>query len=422
MNLLVTEYLKEHTFQQLEDEHGVCARPSSDGSKFSCNYDQILARSGDALAGQCRGLVIRPRAWRELAAMGDGRKNCVVGESTVLARPMDRFYNHGDASAAGVDWSDPKLRVLEKLDGTMVVVYWDPMKAVWCAGTRSVPEADLPIRSGHMEIGDMTFADLFWLANYETAKAYVLDRSGSCERTLEEFRRTCDRTYNREWTYVFELTSQWNRVIVKYDVPRITLLAVRETQTGREFDPATHGQAYMPLPRSWPLRDPAALAAFVDQADPSKLEGAVVIDSHFRRLKVKNKAWVLSSKAKDLVTVSRRSALEAIIVGTIDDVVPLLDADVSAELLKMQADLVSYCQSIDANFVRFRDAACGSRKAFAEQVTLSGDWTPAYFNLWEGKSTSALGWVRSMAERGKLSASSLDVLLARMGQSGPRTP
>lgn len=411
MDLLVIEYLKTHSFQQLEDTHGVCARPSTDRSKYSLNYDQILVKSGDKLAEQCRGLIIRPWAWT--VTTGDEWKDHIVGDVDVLARPMDRFYNHGDTAGAQIDWSDPKLKVLEKLDGTMIIMYWDPLKQQWCAGTRSVPEADLPIRAGHMEIGDMTFAELFWRANYETSEAWIRDNHGTHE-DFETFKTSCEDWYNKKWTYVFELTTPWNRVVVRYNEPRITLLAIRETATGRELDPVDHGVVYIPLPESWSLRDPIALAAFIDQADPAKLEGAVVVSSSFSRLKVKNKSWILSSKAKDLVTVSRRSALEAIILEKIDDIIPLLEKDVGDELLRMQSALARYCKVVDGNFAQFKEMASGSRKLFAEQVMLSGDWTPAYFNLWENKSPNALAWVKSMCERGKLSSSSLDTLLSKL--------
>lgn len=412
MDPLVKEYLKTSSFQRLEDEHGVCARASSDGNKFSLNYDQILVKSGDKLAEQCRGMVIRPTQFN-IAVFGDAWKQATVGEIEVLAWPMDRFYNHGDIAGTEIDWADPKLKVLEKLDGTMVVVYWDPLKQRWHAATRSVPEADLPIYPGHMEIGNATFADLFWRANYETwVDASSLEVGSMVSQ--EQFRETCEETYDKRLTYVFELTTPWNRVVVKYDVPRITLLAVRNLETGRELDPETNRQAYMPLPQSWSLRDPASLVAFVDQADPAKLEGAVAVSGTFGRLKIKNKSWVLSSKAKDLVTVSRRSALEAIIMEKIDDVIPLLEKDVGAELLRMQGALAQYCKTVDNNFARFKHMANGSRKLFAEQVMLSGDWTPAYFNLWENKSPNALAWVKTMCERGKLSSSSLDVLLSKL--------
>ncbi len=342
MEPLVKAYLTRRTFQQLEDEHGVCARFSSDGSKASLNYDMILIKNGDQLAEQCRGMVIRPTQF-PFHTFGDDWKSAVVGEVDILAWPMNRFYNHGDVNGAAVDWSDPDLRVYEKLDGTCMIVYWDPLQKRWHAATRSVPEADLPIRKDHMEIGDMTFSELFF-------RALRLTREAMEGQALDWEPSDFDQVVhlNKELTYVFELTTPFNRIVVKYDVPRVTLLAARHTASGKELPiESLNTLNKVGRPKTWNLRSPAALEAFVNSADPALLEGAVVCDSAFRRLKVKNKAWVLSSKAKDLVTVSRRSALLAIIQGEIDDVLPLVEKDIAVELTRMQCALAEYMRSID---------------------------------------------------------------------------
>ena len=417
---LVIEYLKTHTFQQLEDEHGVCARPNATGDKFALNYDQILVKNGDPVAEQCRGLIVRPHEYEFMDFMdaftARGWKGTRVGECDLLAWPMNRFYNHGDASGAVIDWSDPELRVYEKLDGTCMIVYWDPLHERWHAGTRSVPEADLPIRVGHMEIGDMTFSELFF-------KALRATREAAEGKPLAWEPTDYDKVVhlNKELTYVFELTTPYNRIVVKYDEPRVTLLAARHTASGREVSIESLRLQHVNRPKTWELRSAAALDAFVNAADPALLEGAVACvakGDHFSRLKVKNKAWVLSSKAKDLVTVSRRSALLAIIKGEIDDVLPLVDKDIADELRKMQGDLLAFLRSIDANFAEYKAKANGSRKDFALLVTSNGDWTPPYFNMWEGRATSALQWAQAAAANGKLSDSTLDLVLGKLSAKG----
>ena len=393
---LIVEYLKTHSFQQLEDEHGVCARFSSDGSKCSLNYDQILVKNGDPFAEQCRGMVIRPLQFK-IHIFGDNWKNAIVGDVKVIAWPMNRFYNHGDISAAQVNWSDPDLRVYEKLDGTMIVMYWDEHQNKWHAATRAVPEADLPIRKDHLEIGDMTFSELFWKA--------LASATNSPEFCFA----------NKDLTYVFELTSPFNRIVVKYDKPQATLLAIKHTSSGNELNIDDHPLAnVVPTPKTWALHSAAALDAFVNSADPSQLEGAVVCDSLFNRLKVKNKTWVLSSRAKDLVTVSRRSAIEAIIQNKIDDVIPLVEKDIADELLRMQNNLRSYLKQVNANFCEWKERAAGDRKTFAQIVSSSGDWATPYFQLLDGKAPDALSWAVAMSEAGKLPARSLDVLLEKI--------
>jgi len=405
MDPLVKEYLKTHSFQNLEDEHGVCARPNAKGDKFSLNYDQILVKNGDPIAEQCRGMVIRTKLFNA-STYGEVWKQHQVGDVDVIAWPMNRFYNHGQDCSADVDWSDPGLRVYEKLDGTMIVMYWDADDKRWHAATRSVPEADLPVRKDHMQIGDTTFSGLFWTALEKTYDANVGD--------VYDFESWFDAHFDKSHTYIFELTTPFNRVVVKYDTMKATLLASRHTSSGVEKSIEHIDIPHIDRPLSWSLREPNQLVSFINSADPAKLEGAVVVDSKFNRLKIKNKAWVLSSKAKDLVTCSRRSAILAIIENKIDDVMPLVEPDIRAELESMQVGVREYFKSIDRNFTEFKAGAASDRKSFAFQVMTSGDWTAPYFKLWEGKAPTALQWAQQQAEDKKLSDSSLDVILGKL--------
>src|SRR5271169_1119614 len=112
--LLVQKYLETHTFGDLARDHGVYASFSKSGHKFSLNYDQIEAKEADPLAQECRGLILSAhgRAFDYQAKEINGRLNydhISPGETHVLAYPMKRFFNHGQGSAATIDWADPKL-------------------------------------------------------------------------------------------------------------------------------------------------------------------------------------------------------------------------------------------------------------------------------------------------------------------------
>src|SRR5579885_1572432 len=210
--LLVQEYLKTHSFGDLAREHGVYASFSKSGHKFSLNYDQIEAKESDPLAQECRGLVLALADGSVISGvMGpDGkidRSNVTPLDTVVLAYPMKRFFNHGQGSAANIDWSDPNLAVLEKLDGTLCIVYWDPFTNQWCVATRSVPEADLL-----MDNGLFTFRTLFEKAVKETIGM-----------EFNEFTKHLSPIH----TYCFELTTPYNRIVVEYKKCGITLLALR---------------------------------------------------------------------------------------------------------------------------------------------------------------------------------------------------
>ena len=158
---LVIEYLRTHSAAELFAEHGVRVSPSKTRTyKASLNYDQIQARNDDPLACECRGLVVATRDGSPVPMDGP------CGDLVVLARPMDRFFNHGQGAAHVV--TDEELRdavVYEKLDGTLCIVYYDPLYTSsvnprlngWCVATRSVPDADEPVDG----FRDATFRSLF---------------------------------------------------------------------------------------------------------------------------------------------------------------------------------------------------------------------------------------------------------------------
>ena len=161
----------------------------------------------------------------------------IVGDISVVAWPMNRFYNHGDPTAANIDWNDNRLRVYEKLDGTMCVLYWDHVCDRWHVATRSVPEADVPINKGNIVVGDITFSELFFIALHKTLLEYSTtscSASVQCDSNVNRFVVNQSpevslflSTLNKGITYVFELTSPHNHVVVKYEEPRVTLLAAR---------------------------------------------------------------------------------------------------------------------------------------------------------------------------------------------------
>jgi hypothetical protein len=401
--LLVQSFLETHSFNELKELHGVNARPCKDGYKWSLNYDQIASKPGDPLADQCRGLIVRP--WTKVVSQDQ-----VVGGSDVVARPMDRFYNDGDGHAAKIDWTTAQCQ--EKLDGTMCLLYFDHQKLEWCVATRAVPEADLPFGEAlGTPLKESTFAELFKHA-VECTLREVYGSSAS-------FNEWCN-DLNLYQTHIYELTSPLNRVVVKYETYRVTLLASRYTFTGKYqmFHNIGPDGAALQLPSVWPLNDIGALSAFVNNSDPSKIEGAVVVDAQFNRVKVKNKLWVLASRAKDALTMSARNALETIIDGTVDDVLPLLDEPIVKHIEEMRAKLVTYCTEIDGKFMALQAESEGNRKTFALKVQATQSWCVPFYELLKPKHTSCLAWLQTASAEGRITDSLLDSLLENMQVTG----
>jgi hypothetical protein len=407
LKLLVQEYLENHTFGDLAREHGVYASFSKSGHKFSLNYDQIEAKESNPLAQECRGLVLACKDGTELLSKAltlPGHKTSYdllsPGTTTILAFPMRRFFNHGQGSAAEIDWSDPKLAVLEKLDGTLCIVYYDPFTDKWCVATRSVPEADLT-----MDNGMFTFRTLFEKALTETT-GYEFD----------VFTRFLDKAY----TYCFELTTPYNRIVVEYKKNGITLLAVRGLVTLQELD-FKHPVVDL-LPTSLPLVQGHTyttvdeLVTWVSSLNPMEHEGVVVRDSKFNRIKVKNAAYVAYNKVRDALATSPRNIVELILSEKDDDVVSFLPEEIVKNLQMIKSGIQLAIREHDEAYQIAKAEADkivpGDKKTFAILVTKDkGLWTAPFFQMFDGKASNMKDFIAKNRKDGTWGNSFLDKML-----------
>jgi hypothetical protein len=205
-------------------------------------------------------------------------------------------------------------------------------------------------------------------------------------------------------------------VVVRYDDVRSTLIAQRNIDTGEEtFVERSDLFPAWRTPKRWCLTSLSELEKFVNEADPLCMEGAVVVDSKFNRVKVKNKAWVLSSRTKDSLMSSPRNLLEFIVLEKQDDVVHALPEEVRDYVAKMQSLYVEFCRSTDEKFRALKAEAGDDRKAFALKVQSSGDWETPYFHLLRDENESTKEWLKRTCESGKLTTRMMDTIIARMG-------
>lgn len=311
--LLVQDYLLTHTFAELRAEHGVKFRPSACGRKVSMNYDMIEAHDSNKIAQECRGLVLAKVD--NSVFVGESE---IIGETKVLARPFHRFFNLGQDAAAKIDFNDPETRFYEKLDGTLCIVYFDFYQDKWHVATRAVCEADLPI-DGY---GELTFRELFMKALVESVPAtqsYVPTKPG-----LTSLDIWFNMNLSRSKTYMFELCTEQNIVVVKHKGYNLFLLGARDTETGVEYPVEKFVNTGIPLVPSFKLSSLEDMVNFVSDRDPSSYEGIVACDSKFRRVKCKNAGYMALGRVKDSALRSPRGLMQLVLMEKLDDVIPLL--------------------------------------------------------------------------------------------------
>jgi hypothetical protein len=271
----VQKYLKDHSLDDLREEFNIIVRDYED--RVVLNYDQIKSPRFHPIVDECRGLILRKGTWG------------------VLARSFDRFYNVGE----GEQWKQFPIqyaRFDQKLDGSLISVYNDGEQ--WNVATRGMAYAE-----GELECG-IIFSDLFNMAVKDTGLWGYLET------------QACDY-----YTYVFELTSQYNKIVTPYREPSVTLLAIRNNLTGDEFG-------------SEMLND-IALAMGVNQPQPFKfatieevIEAAKSLDSmeegfvlvierngSFWRLKCKNPKYVAIAHMRHNGSISPKNVMALVMAN-----------------------------------------------------------------------------------------------------------
>ena len=401
--LLVQEFLQNHTLKELQEKHGVYCRFSKSGHKASFNYDQIEAKENDPLAQECRGLIlaledsdkIRPTIGN-LQLPSD---NLILGKTKVLGYPMRRFFNYGQGAAANINWSDPNLAVLEKLDGTLCIVYHDPFIDQWCVATRSVSEADLL-----MDNGIFTFRTLFEKALFDTTGL-----------SFDEYVAKLDKGI----TYCFELTTPYNRVVVEYKNNGITLLAMRELTSLQEISFNELKDLYgVPVVQAHTYTSVEDIVNWVSSLNPLEHEGVVVRDSNFNRIKVKNAGYIAYNKLHDRLGSSERNLMEFILLETDDDIISALAPEIGQNMVKLkeglQKALIKYdsvYHLIQGNLETF--GLKGNKKEFAIRISTNHKdmWHAPFFQMFDGKASNMKDFIQKNKKDGTWGDSFLDKIL-----------
>jgi len=398
MQLQVQEYLRTHSLKDLEREHGIYAGfgPTKTGYKFSLNYDQIESKDSDPFTLECRGLVLARKDGAQI------NPEEPLGETVALAVPMKRFFNYGQKPAAQIDWSTAK--VMEKLDGTLGILYFDDFADEWCVATRAAPEADYCIDG----FGDYTFRRLFEQCLNETLQLASTMSDAEC---FQQFTNELCTDY----TYCFEITSPVNQVVVRYQENRLTLLAVVDRTTTKEerlFNGTLNG---VPTVVFHPLGTLDDVLSFVASRSACDYEGVVVIDSNFNRVKVKNPGYLALGNIKSSAVASPRRLLELVLSGKDDDAIGLVTPLVQEKLVSTKKGYAILCRSVDDWYAKTMSTIHGddSRKQLALVCQADKIMIGPVMAMYQGKASSFQGWVLNNRQQdGSWADSFLDNLLS----------
>ena len=381
--LLVQSYLRSgKTLEQLKLGHGV--KSFVQNSKISLSYDQIEARESDLLSQQCRGLILRE------------------GTFDIIAAPMFRFFNLEQTGiVASIDWATAVFE--EKMDGSLIIVYFDDQFDKWMCATRARPEADVPV-----DCGTNTFSDLVNIAI----------RSMLGFNDLNQWLFSCIGTNYREMTFCFELCSPANRIVCEYKSFMLTLLSVRDKQTLVEHVPAMYASRLrVPVVKAYAFDNLADLIDVVRQWDPKEHEGVVIKDANFNRVKVKNPAYTAYNHMRDSLSASVRGCMEVVLLGKEDDVIPMVPEFIGDRIKKLKPIVAQVMRQTQRDFDELSNVSDMKEFALLAQQKI---WPAALFALKRGKATDLISFVQgNKKEQSKLPVGAVDTMLALCAKIDP---
>lgn len=263
----------------------------------------------------------------------------------------------------------------------------------WYIGTRSRCEADVNIDSL-----DITFSGLFDIAASEmwvkSHSAFI--NSQSLEINIQRFMSCFYMKGNaKDYTFCFEITSPYNRIVCKYNDISLTLLMVRNNITFQEEDPGTwltdmvKTEYGLKTPEEFHFNNISHMVEFIRDSNPEDTEGLVVIDKNFNRIKVKSPQYCAFNKMRDSLSTSIKGCVEVILLGKDDDVVGMMPDLIADRIRKLKPVIQFVMHKAEEEYSNIKHI--DNMKEFAGQAELT-IWPSAMYALKRNKTPNLHTW------------------------------
>lgn len=305
-------------------------------------YNQFKSDFNEKLVRESRGIILEDKTFK------------------VLAYPFDKFFNYGENLAVNIDWNSAK--VLEKIDGSLIKI-WN-YKNKWMVSTMQTidaKDASLPINP-HFS----NYYDLFM----------------SVARKKIDFSRL-----NKNYTYIFELISPYNRVVVDYPSPDIYHIGTRNNKTLKEIEV----DIGVKKPRQYSFE---SLKDVINMAKnlPLDKEGYVVVDKYYNRVKIKSPAYVVAHHLRN--DIGGNKILELVLSNEQDEFLVYFP-EYKEDIKKVEDKLNVLINKIDKDIEKAKGKRKLNRKEYAEWAKKQ-EYPAILFQYYDGKKVSGEDYVRSL--------------------------
>ncbi len=271
-NSVICKFIDEHPDDWEELLKGYELRIKKDGDLAIFNY-VAAADFFNPIVQEARGIIVD------------------TVKKEVVCWPFRKFGNHNEGYADKIDWSS--ARVLQKVDGSIIKLWFDKSKGAWQFSTNGTIRAENANVDGMLGL---------------TYGAVILQADNYGDIPFDKL--------DKDSTYIFELVSPETRIVIKYDCASLYHLGTRNNVTGQEYE----ADIGIKKPKSYPLTSlkdcvDASIELNKATADTNEIEneGFVVVDKYYRRVKIKSPDYIMSHHLATQKSMPKRECVQVLL-------------------------------------------------------------------------------------------------------------
>lgn len=340
--MLIIDFIKNNSdWRQLLTEKPYALTIKEKESFVLFMYSQIDSDFNNPLVRECRGLILD------------------IETLTPVCVPFYKFGNYGEGYVPKIDWNT--ARVQEKVDGSIIKVWC--YKDEWHVSTNGTIDA----RDAELQSDICIYKNFYEL--FEAARK----KAGLNFQCL-----------NNSYTYMFELVSPYNRVVVPYTDIDIYHIGTRHNKALEELNL----NIGVKKPYEYSL---SSLAECLEASNklPFTDEGYVVVDINWNRIKIKSPAYVAAHYLKNNGIITKARIIEMLRVKQEEEFL-----NYYPEYKDAFMEVISSIQSlkIEMTTTLYEIKNIKSRKEFAKIATRTK--CPAFLFSWlDGKVQNVDEWL-----------------------------
>lgn len=347
MELKLLKFIEENNnWKEILQEKPYRITIKEDDKYILFMYSQIDSDFSLDVVKECRGIIFRKF---------DMKPVCV---------PFYKFFNIQENLASYINWNT--VQVQQKIDGSLIKIWYDNEWHISTSGTtdaRNAPLAETALIMDNCKFSN--YAELF-VSVFPQKLFYD--------------------TLQTNKTYMFEIVSPFNRVVIPYSETKIYHVGTRNNDTLEESDDDIN----IEKPQTYRLNTATQCLQAVQDL-PFSDEGYVVVDNHWNRVKIKSSAYVAAHHLKNNGVITMSRIVDVIRLNAQEDFVAIYP-EYTEVITKVQNAICDFIHTVEKDWAKVVKHTFETRKDLALFVNKMKCPSVIYC-LCDNKASDSLEWL-----------------------------